>query len=63
MSDTTDVSRERDDNVAMIPVIEHHLMEAVRLMKASGEGPSMKIWYELEVFMPKLEDKRDAMAL
>lgn len=25
-----------DDDLAMIPVIEHHLMEAVRLMKVSG---------------------------
>ena len=40
------------DDLALIPVINHHLTEAIRLMKATGEGPAPEIWYELRVYMP-----------
>jgi hypothetical protein len=41
-----------DDDLALRPVIDHHLREAIRLMKATGEGADPSVWDELRIYMP-----------
>jgi hypothetical protein len=45
------------DDLALRTVIDHHLKEAIRLMKATGEGADPDVWDELKIYMPP--DARD----
>lgn len=41
-----------------VPVIRYHLTEAIRLMKATGEGPDPEVWDEIRLYMPPERRKR-----